>query len=190
MTERAAREQQRPWALHTALWAIGGWFFLTVVISYIAGANFMVLKPDHLPRAEDAFGSMIHSQDGTLGLRYLAGEINRHLFTVYGWTQLVLGLIALVSLHLSGVRAPFSKLLVFLCWVSTLVFLLYLVPQIVQVGMKLDLVPKEPLTPDREAFDGLHQMSVGVEVGKLALLALVSVVLLGAGRRTARSAAE
>lgn len=182
MTERTERERRRPWALQAALWSIGGWFFLTVVISYMAGANFMVLRPENLPRAEDAFGAMIETQDGTLGLRYLAGEINRHLFTVYGWTQLGLGLIALLTLHLSGVRAPFSKLLVFLCWVSTLVFLLYLVPQIIHHGMKLDLVPKEPRTPDRDTFDGLHHLSVGLEVGKLSLLAFVSFVLVVSGR--------
>lgn len=177
-TERTPRAPVRGGWLRAAVWALGGWIFLTVVISYIAGANFAVLKPERLPRAEDAFGAMVHTDQGTLALRYVAGEINRHLFTVYGWAQLVLGLVALVAVHASNVKAPLSKVAVFLCWVSTLAFLFFLVPQIVEYGMRLDLTPKVPVTPDRERFDLLHHASVGVEVGKLALLGFASLALV------------
>jgi len=176
-------------ALGATVWLVAAWLAVTVVVSYVAGANFVLMKPAGLPRAEDAFGPMIHEPAGTLGLRYLAGELNRHFFAVYGWTQMLLGAAAVGCFLVSGRKSRVIVALLGLSFATTLLFHFHLVPDIVEIGRRLDLVPREPMTPDREAFDALHKLSVRVEVGKLVLLAWASALLVFArtGERRARA---
>lgn len=165
-------------AAHLALFGLGAWFALTAGMSYVAGANFTVLRPDALPRAAEAFGPSVAEPAGVDALRYLASEVNRHLFAVYGWTQIALGLFVLVCAGLTGLRSRALNLCVGLAFGAALLFLVYLVPEIVTVGRRLDLVPKEPRTPDRDTFDGIHHASVAVELIKLALLGAAAFVLV------------
>jgi hypothetical protein len=167
----------RPRVARLALFGLGAWFALTAGMSYVAGANFMVLRVESLPRAVEAFGPTVEGSAGADALRYLAGEINRHLFAVYAWTQLAVALFTLVAVGLTGLRSRALNLCVGLSLGAALLFLVYLLPEIVEVSRRLDLVPKEPRTPDRDTFDGIHHAAVIVEVTKLALLGAAAFLL-------------
>lgn len=164
-------------ALRVGAAALASWWVATAFMSYVAGANFGALKVDHV-RAEDVFGSGFDPAHAELALRYLAGEINRVLFTVYGWAQLVLGLVAVGAVW-RGVRGGWIvRGATVVSFALAVLFLVWLVPTIVEAGQVIDFQPREPVTPEREAFDRLHHVSVAVESSKLLLLlvALVGVV--------------
>ena len=57
-----------------------------------------------------------------------------------------------------------------------------LTPDIVELGREIDDVPRDPLTPDREEFNGLHRQAVILDSTKiLVILAAAGPLLRGRG---------
>ena len=50
----AAPDGRGPRALNVFLWCAGGWLFLSVAMSFIAGGNFLFTEPGRLRNAADA----------------------------------------------------------------------------------------------------------------------------------------
>lgn len=169
-------------ALRITLAAVAAWWIATGFMSYVAGANFGALKVDRI-RADDVFGAGFDPAHAELALRYLAGEINRILFTVYGWGQVALAALASVGVLFAtrdsgGVRRVVLRACVWISAALALLFLVWLVPTIVEAGQVIDFQPREPVTPERRAFDALHHVSVAVESTKLILLLAAGVLLI------------
>ena len=62
--------------------------------------------------------------------------------------------------------------------VISAVLLFWLTPEIIDMGRKIDKVAREPITEDREAFNVLHHLAVGLDVSKMALILGAAVPLL------------
>lgn len=166
----------RPWAARLLLWLLGGWLFLAAVTGYLAGTNFAILKPEKLDRAAHFYGE--DPEKSEMALRYAASELNRVYFARFYALQMGIAIVALLLYAASG--RPGKKPLAALgaAAVISAVLLFWLTPEIIEMGRKIDDVPREPLTPDREAFNVLHHLAVGLDVSKMALILGAAVPLL------------
>ena len=110
-------------------------------------------------------------------LRYLASELNRFYFYVWGWVQLVLGAacfaIAALKLKQKKLVIGFSLMLAV---VSVMAF--YMTPEIIEVGRNLDFVPREPPLPGMAAFGRLHAAYSILDLVKLLTGVWMAVVLV------------
>jgi hypothetical protein len=115
-------------------------------------------------------------------LRYLAGEENRLFFGDWELVQLVLG-VALTWVLFSGVGRPL------LAGLSAILVLLtgfqhFLVTaRMLALGRAIDFVSPAAESATRTAFWKLHALYGGIEVGKLALVLVVTFLLLASLRR-------
>jgi len=166
----------RPWAAQLLVWLLGAWFALGAFTGYLAGTNFAVLKPERLERSADFYGDIPEAKRET-SLRYAASELNRHYFTVSYTAQLAFAVMAGLLAFIAGrpgrvlIGALLAALLI------SLFLTLWLTPEIVELGRTIDDVPREPITPDREAFNQLHRVAVGVDGTKLLVLLVAGGVL-------------
>lgn len=89
-------------------------------------------------------------------LRHLASEINRTLFGVYGWAQILLGVVLLLLLWSQTPRdiTAFAVCSMLLGLAAVLTF--FIQPQIVSIGRTLDFVPRQPTPPMMRRFWILH----------------------------------
>lgn len=173
----------RPWAARLLLWLLGGWLFLAAVTGYLAGTNFAILKIEKLDRATYFYGD-IPEDKRELALRYAASELNRVYFARFYGLQMGLAVAALLLYVASGRAGKKPLAALGAAAVISAVLLFWLTPEIIDMGRKIDDVPRDPLTPDREAFNVLHHLAVGLDVSKMALLLGAAVPLI----RTKRSA--
>lgn len=167
----------RPWASRVLLWLLGGWLVLAAVTGYLAGGNFAALKPDRLDRAEDFYGD-IPEERREMALRYAASELNRKYFSEFYTVQFVLAAAALALCALSGSAGRLQVIALASALALSGALLFWLTPEIIELGRKIDDVPREPLTPDREAFGRLHQAAVVMDGAKMLLIMLSTVPLL------------
>ncbi len=110
-------------------------------------------------------------------LRYLASELNRFYFYVWGWVQLILGAgcfaIAALKLRQKKLVIGFSSMLAV---VAVMAF--YVTPEIIEVGRSLDFVPREPPPPGMAAFGRLHAAYSILDLAKLLTGVWMAVVLV------------
>ena len=107
-------------------------------------------------------------------LRFLASEINRTYFRVYGWGQIALGSVLLVLMLLKTPRDTFGLVVVAGMLFIVLILTLGVMPQIIALGRNIDFLPRSPSPPDYQRFWKLHAMFTGLDAAKL----LAGLVLL------------
>jgi hypothetical protein len=171
---------ERRWARHLLLWLLGGWFFLSVTMAFVASANFRALDVERLRQADQIYAE-IPAGERQRDLRYAASEINRHLFSVYSSVHAVVAAAALALLWL--VRLPRRRRLwmaasLGLGLVFAIVFVAWFTPTMVELGRAIDFMPRDPAPPPVVRFFQLHQVNVTMEMIKLALIAAVAVALI------------
>lgn len=159
----------RPWAARLLLWLLGGWLFLAGVTGYVAGANFAILKPEKLTRTGDFYGD-IPEEKREMALRYAASELNRVYFMQFYRVQMGLAVVALLLGAASGCGGRIFLGALAVAVVISAVLLFWITPDIIEMGRKIDDVPREPITPDREAFMQMHHVAVGLDVTKMLLI--------------------
>lgn len=181
MEGNAIRESRAAFALATL---VGAWFMLTLAMSFVAGANFGTLKPDRLRQADQVFGALEAGPPREQALRYVASELNRRYFALYGRVQVGLAVLAGLAVWRLRPARPALRFLIALCALAALDFLFHLVPAITELGRQIDFMPRDPKPPEVADFDRLHHLAVGIETSKLFLLLLVLLPLLWPRRRS------
>ena len=115
-------------------------------------------------------------------LRRAAGESNIGLFEGWGWAQIALGACLLPLLIPRGTRpAERNKLSVTLVCLMLLIVLIsefVLSPRIASLGRVVEFLPAQPPGPERKLFGMYHGISSSLELVKLALGLVATVVLL------------
>ncbi len=165
---------------------IGAWLALSVAMTAAAIVNFSRLKPDRLRDEGKVFAALGDVETRKVALRYTASELNRELFDLYGKSQIVVGLLALLA-ALFARRGRFLLAILGIAFLSTLVFEFWLVPAITEQGRIIDFLPREPKGPEVLEFDRLHLISERLDGGKMILLLVAAVTaLIGGGRGAAR----
>ncbi|NRA95419.1 MAG: hypothetical protein HRU14_04345 [Planctomycetes bacterium] len=167
----------RPLAARLLLWLLGGWLFLAAVTGYLAGTNFAILKFEKLDEAEYFYGN-IPQEKQELALRYAASELNRVYFAQFYALQMGIAIAALLLYMASGRTGKKPLAALGAAAVISAVLLFWLTPEIIDMGRKIDKVAREPITEDREAFNVLHHLAVGLDVSKMALILGAAVPLL------------
>ena len=120
----------------TAL-VLGGWLLGTLLVGGVAAENFFRIdrlldSPSHSSFQDDV-ARRLPAGEARAMLRYLASELNRVYFYVWGWVQLVLGAacfaVAALKLKQKKLLIGFS---VMLAVVAVMAF--YITPEIIEVG--------------------------------------------------------
>ena len=136
---------------------MGAWLMGTVFLWVIATENF---------RRVDAVLSSPHSEfhqrleplpagEARVVLRFLASELNRFYFTVWGWSQLILGgVILILSLRMAADR--FDLGLLGAMWILAATLILWVTPSIIEIGRQVDFVPRSPPPPQMDTFWRYH----------------------------------
>lgn len=172
---------ERRWPRHLLLWLLGGWFFLSVSMAYIASANFRVLDTEHLRQADQVYAEIPAGEERRRDLRYAASEINRYLFSVYSAVHVVVAAAAFALLWLVPLprrRRLWMTAALGLCLLFALVFVAWFTPAMIELGREIDFMARDPAPPPVLRFFRLHQVNVTMEMIKLALLAAVAVALV------------
>ena len=162
-----------------ALVLIGASVAGSVFMGFVATESFGTI--DRLLAAEvhPSFHAAVESlgRDAARGvLRYLASELNRLLFLVWGWADVAL-LGAVLGL-LWSVRVPWVRYAALGALALALVMALGLTPPIVSVGRGLDFVPREPPPPDLARFGLLHAGYAVLDAVKLVLTVAAAIGLV------------
>jgi len=96
-------------------------------------------------------------------LRHLASEINRTLFGIYGWAQILSGVLLVLLLWL---QTPRDTVGFVVAWgmLGLAVILTFLIqPWIVSIGRSIDFVPRQPAPPVMPRFWTLHGAFTGLD---------------------------
>ena len=132
---------------------MGAWLMGTVFLWVIATENFRrvdaVLSSPH-PEFHQSL-EPLPAGEARVVLRFLASELNRFYFTVWGWSQLVLGgVILILSWRMAADR--FELGLVGAMWVLSAILILWVTPSIIGIGRQVDFVPRSPPPPQMDTF--------------------------------------
>lgn len=168
------------WVDRLLLWVCGGWVVLTISVGYVATANFSQLEPERMRNAETVLRHMGDPEAKARTLRYVASELNRHFFSVYGRANLTLAAVTLVLFSTSGRKTRWRTVALMTCFGIAAVGVLYLTPTLIDLGRQIDFVPREPASEAVRQFYLFHGLNEGLELLKLVLLTGVTVSLVGA----------
>ena len=134
------------------------WIGITLFMWFAAGKSFSTVdrvlqsqNPQYLKITKP-----LSPADARELLRNVAAEINRTLFGVYGWAQMVLGAVLLALLLRQTPRDSFAIAITCTMLVFVLILTLVITPQILIVGRSLDFVPRQPAPPELARFGMLH----------------------------------
>jgi len=162
---------------------LGVWIGITLFMWFAAGKSFSTVErvlqsqnPQFLKITKP-----LSPADTRELLRNVAAEINRTLFGVYGWAQLVLGTVMLALLLRQTPRDSFAIAIACMMLVFVLILTLVITPQILSVGRSLDFVLRNPAPPDLARFGMLHGAYTALDGIKLlaALGLLVRRIMRG-----------
>ncbi|MCS6815762.1 MAG: hypothetical protein N2443_00770 [Blastocatellia bacterium] len=156
---------------------LGAWLMGSLAIAFVATQNFRAVErvlraasgQPELARYIERLGA---AEARTL-LRHLASEMNRFYFQVWGWSQLFLALVVLVGLWGGGIHDRIAQGLVLVMIAIVLVAVLYLTPEVMAIGRRLDFVPRDPPPPDFARFRRLHAAYTLLDLVKLGMGAIV-----------------
>jgi len=160
---------------------LGGWLLGTLLLGGVASENFFMIDTLlHSPSAHPTFQKdvvQLSPDEARPMLRYLVSELNRFYFNVWGWFELVLGVLvlalALRTLKRSKFTIGFSAMLAV---VAVMDF--YITPKITQVGRSLDFVPRQAPPPGMVEFGMLHATYSLLDLGKLLIGIWMAVALV------------
>ena len=144
---------------------LGAWLAGTLFMWFAATRSFRtvdrVLKASR-PEFELAVLPLGRDRTRTV-LRYLASEINRTYFRLYGWVQVLLGVMLILLLARQVPRDTVAVVLVGVMLGLVLILTLVIQPQIVALGRSIDFVPRDPAPPAMPRFWMLHGMFTGLD---------------------------
>ncbi len=163
-----------------AMLVMGMWIAGSLAMLVVATQNFRTVDRLLAGSTNATFSSQVQ----TIGqpaarelLRYLSSELNRLYFQLWNVMQVVLGLLAVWLLSGQGTSARARWGVVAMLAVVALMTL-WLQPEITSVGRSLDFVPRDPPPPALSRFWVLHGVYTALELGKL-LVGIVVTVLIG-----------
>lgn len=137
---------------------LGVWIGITLFMWFAAGKSFSTV--DRVLQSQNPqfvrITKALSPADTRELLRNVAAEINRTLFGVYGWAQVVLGAVLLVLLLRQTPRDLFAIAITCTMLVLVLILTWVITPQILSVGRSLDFVPRNPAPPELARFGMLH----------------------------------
>ncbi len=137
---------------------LGAWLAMTLCMWYAAigsfGAIRRVLESSN-PRVAETAKPLTPDQT-RLVMRHAASEINRTYFRAYGWAQLALGLGLLIVLLRQSPRDTAALVVTGAMLAVVAGLALYVTPEIVALGRRIDFVPRDPAPPEMARFRMLH----------------------------------
>jgi hypothetical protein len=161
---------------------MGAWMMGSIVVAFVATQNFRTVdRVLSAPAEADLWRKLdgkISREDARMILRHLASEMNRFYFRAWEGAQLLLGGLVLILLIRSDRSDVLTGSLVVALLVIVGVFILFLTPQIVALGRRLDFVSRTPPPPEYARFWRFHITYTALEVVKLLLGGAVVVRLL------------
>ncbi len=168
----------------TASLLLGAWLAGTAVVAWVAAENFFMIDRMLDTPVNTAFAAAVDKLphgEARMTLRYLSSELNRYYFSAWGWigTGLGFALLALAT-KLGGRKLQIG--LGIMTAISALM-VLYLTPQIVDVGRELDYVLPTAANAARAPFGRLHGIYSSLELLKLTIGLWMSVVLVRGGKQ-------
>src|SRR5262245_18861449 len=139
-----------------ALALVGAWVMGTIAVATVAAENFYTIDRLLAVRSNSAFVQVVDRLGAAEArdlLRYLASELNRLYFQIWGWTQLAIGVaVVLLMRHTAPARARRGAA----AMLAIAAVLLAMTPMIVRVGRSLDFVPRDPQPQAMRLFWILH----------------------------------
>jgi hypothetical protein len=160
-----------------AVVVLSAWIAMTVCMWFAASGSFRtvtrVLQGSDAQFAEAA--KPLSPDQARVVLRYLTSEINRTYFRAYGWAQLVFGVLLFVLMLRHSPRNTTDLAIAGAMLALAAVLTLYLTPEIVAIGRRIDFVPRDPAPPEMARFRMLHGAFTGLDGAKL----LSSLIVLG-----------
>ena len=175
--------RERVWATKLLLLLLGGWFFLTISVMYVAASSFRVVDLNNLRNAAEIFSEIPDGEPRQQALRYVAGEFNRHVFATYDWANLGFSIAVLALLIVSAHRDKRSVALVTACVLISASFLFYLTPTLTDLGRGIDFMPRNPEPAEVRWFYMLHGANAVLEIVKLGLISIFALGLVKARPR-------
>jgi len=159
---------------------LGGWLLGTLLMAGVATENFLMV--DRLLRSPASADfqkdvAALPPGEARLMLRYLSSELNRFYFRVWEAIELLLSGTLLV-LAAAGLKSRKLTLGISLILAISLVMVFYLTPELVEVGRRLDFLPRQPPPPELAHFGRLHATYSILDLGKLLLGLWVVVALV------------
>ena len=148
---------------------LGVWIGITLFMWFAAGKSFSTV--DRVLQSQNPqfvkITRPLDPADSRELLRNVAAEINRTLFGVYGWAQIVLGAILLFLMLRQTPRDSLAIAITCTMLVFVLILTLVITPEILSVGRSLDFVPRNPAPPELARFGMLHGAYTGLDGIKL-----------------------
>jgi len=137
---------------------LSAWLAMTVCMWFAAigsfGAVRRVLEGSNPQLAE--MTKSLSADQTRLVMRHAASEINRTYFRAYGWAQLALGLGLLVLLVRQTPRDAAALIVAGAMLAVVAALTLYVTPEIIALGRRIDFVPRDPAPPEMPRFRMLH----------------------------------
>jgi len=151
---------------------LAAWLAVAAAMAFVATSNFRVVEPADLRDSEEVFAAHEDPVERRMAIRYIASELNRFYFQRYDRIQALLAGACFLALVASRRRSRTRALLFGLVVAIVAANAFHYTPRLVEIGREIDFLPRdgEPAEPVRE-FWRLHHQSVGLELGKMALLA-------------------
>ncbi len=152
---------------------LGAWLMGNVALAVVATQNFRAVdrvlrtaaEPSELARRLERLSAV----EARELLRYLASEMNRFYFRIWGWSQLLLALLTLGGLWMGGVQDHWVRASVVAMLALVLVAVLFLTPEITALGRRLDFAPRNPPPPEFARFWRLHTLYTLLDLAKMGL---------------------
>lgn len=172
---------------------LGAWLTGTCVVAWVAAQNFFMIDRLLDEPTSAAFAAAVDKLpqgEARMTLRYLSSELNRYYFSAWGWIGIGLGFALLgISTKLESPPpdedgSPRRKQLRIGFGLMTAIsaaLVLYLTPQIVDVGRQLDYVLPTATHAARAPFGKLHGLYSSLELLKLLIGLWMCIVLTRAG---------
>lgn len=155
------------------------------MLAGVASENFFMIDRLLQPQSQASFQkdvAALPAGEARVMLRHLASELNRFYFTVWGWSEIGLGVLA-VLLAVRGLRQTKFTVGFSIMLALAAVMIFYLTPRIVMVGRSLDFVPRNPKPPGLAAFGMLHVAYTILDSVKLLLGVWMAVALVRSEQR-------
>ena len=158
------------------MFLLGIWMTGLVAVGTVATQNFRTIDRLIALSPNPAFRTSTDRLGTTPArdlLRYLSSELNRLYFRLWNRAELVLGILLLwlVRRERGMVRWAAGVMLAI-----AIANALYFIPQIVEIGRRLDFVPRDVPPPDLARFWTLHGLYLGLDLTKLLLAVGIAVV--------------
>jgi hypothetical protein len=154
-----------------ALLLVGAWLAGSLIMFFVATQNFRTVDRILGNPGAEAAGPLGAVPAATLRplLRHWSSELNRLYFLAWGVAQIVLGLGVVVLVRGERVQVTLAAAML----VLVIGLLLFVTPQITEVGRALDFVSRNPLPPASAPvmakFWKLHAAYTGLDSLKVLL---------------------